>query len=487
MPRNMSINKIRKLDSEILVDKIVARHKAYVFIDRNWIYEKKYNALCREIEIPGVTLYVRFYAEKGQKGINPKTGDIDLELTPSNALYYNNVFGVLAQDRKKLYEQVRDILTDNLIMLTDIRDITYRNFGIRHIEHSLCYAAESEEEGEEKFRLFKKLAFSKHEPGKLGKGNGDFPTSFYFSTPSEVIVLYNKTVESEKHGKKIRDNIWRLEIRCIKPREEYKDFGSIYERFEKNKNKSFANLLKARRLNLDFLPRKEYWDLIKPYLEARKKEYLADKERKKNDYPRYLIPSTEKIIKFLSRINRIGAYKARKKNRDLYANCLELCDELKISVLYTQLDRKINFLDNILLHKDWDYVFCCDDELPCTGEDDNFSVVTPKRKKVIYSWQSVPEYAAGSPAFYVFVNSENQICYQTLLYNNNDCYLCYDKTFHIEKDNTDKDKSKKLIKKKCNKETFFICVSFVCFINDVLFFKNNLLNVDKSIIPYKRE
>ena len=88
MPRNMSVNKIRKLDSEILVDKIVARHKAYVFIDRNWIYEKKYNALCREIEIPGATLYVRFYAEKGQKGINPKTGDIDLELTPSNALYY---------------------------------------------------------------------------------------------------------------------------------------------------------------------------------------------------------------------------------------------------------------------------------------------------------------------------------------------------------------------------------------------------------------
>lgn len=379
------IGAFKETNNEIFVDTVKASIDAYVLIaDNGWKYSKKSRRwfYFKEVKKDGQSVRFYFYANPDQKDTDPKTGTLFMEFSLPKFLYGNNISGVLISDKERLFSEVKALLDDNNIYIDaegDTRD--YHNFDVKKIDYSISFDAGSKKEKDEFFRLFRKMQFPYHKAGMLSKKEYDYESSFCHGSNSTDIVLYDKTEEVRKNtGEEIKDNICRIEIRCKNPIKAYSDFGLVKDLFEKG-NKRLINLLKAYRLDLDILPKKEYWKTICTHLEKKKAAYKADKDKSKKKYPSYLSSDINDVYEHLRYINTYGEKAAAKKNYALYKKCLELTNELKISILYNKIGKRMNILTKIYQHNDLPEVYnTAKKETLCAHTE---SVTTVKKAKVL--------------------------------------------------------------------------------------------------------
>lgn len=153
----------------------------------------------------------------------------------------------------------------------------------------------------------------------------------------------------------IKKNIFRIEICSKKPLKFYDDFGTVKDVLTSNKD--IIKLITHHKLHLDFVSEQEYWSLLTAHFEKEKKKYLSDPNRASHDYPRYIKRRQQNIFSFLKYINENGAPAAHKKDDELYFDCVELTSKLGISVIYTRLDKRINFFKSIYRRTDTHAIF----------------------------------------------------------------------------------------------------------------------------------
>ena len=148
------------------------------------------------------------------------------------------------------------------------------------------------------------------------------------------------------------------------------------------RNRFLINLLKAYRLDLDILPKKEYWETICAYLEKEKAAYIDDKEKSKKKYPSYLSSDVDDIYKHLRYINTYGEKAASKKNYALYQKCLELTgNKLKIAILYNKTGKRMNILTKIYQHNNLSEVYDTAEKETLRAHSE--SVATVEKTKVL--------------------------------------------------------------------------------------------------------
>ncbi|MBQ2964992.1 MAG: hypothetical protein IJE14_10070 [Clostridia bacterium] len=271
-------------------------------------------------------------------------GRLFIEFSAPKLLYDYNITGISKEDKYILFCKIINHFADVDINLCEpVENIDLSIFSITKIERSVSFEVQDKEVGKELFNLFTRMYFSNHEPGKMRKTPYKYETSFCHYSASEDIVLYDKTAEMlEKSKILIKPNIWRLELRwkdMSKSLEEdigRDNFGTL----EDLTNNPFVKRLKRHNLHLSFMPKDQYYKLIKSYLN--KKEY-SDTVYKN-------------IMNFFAYINEVGAFEAKKTSSKNYNRCLEITNNIGISILYTKLNRPVSFFENICFLKDLKHI-----------------------------------------------------------------------------------------------------------------------------------
>lgn len=351
-------------EDELFVDTVKASCECCAFIGRGWKHntEGRRWFYFKEVKKDGQSVKLYFYPDYGQPYREVKDGTIYVECSWPKFLYGTNITGVRMEDKEKLFDEITEILYDNDVYIDSIDGgIDFRHFRVKKVDYSISFDAGSEKEKVELFKLIRKMYFPYHDVGMMEEEKYDYDSdsglSFCHSSDSFDIVMYDKEKEVQAHsGDVIKKYICRLEIRCKKPLKEHKDFGSIQSLFEKG-NIPLVKLLNKFRFDLDILPKEEYWKTIRDYLEEKKAEYKADKDKSKKKYPSYLSSNVDKIYAHLKYINKYGEEAARNKSYVLYRKCLELTNDLKISILYNKIFLRINILTKIYKHKDLPKVY----------------------------------------------------------------------------------------------------------------------------------
>lgn len=271
-------------------------------------------------------------------------GRLFIEFSAPKLLFDYNITGISKEDKYILFCKIINHFADVDINLCEpVENIDLSIFSITKIERSVSFEVQDKEVGKELFNLFTRMYFSNHEPGKMRKTPYKYETSFCHYSASEDIVLYDKTAEMlEKSKILIKPNIWRLELRwkdMSKSLEEdigRDNFGTL----EDLTNNPLVKRLKRHNLHLSFMPKDQYYKLIKSYLN--KKEY-SDTVYKN-------------IMNFFAYINEVGAFEAKKTSSKNYNRCLEITNNIGISILYTKLNRPISFFENICFLKDLKHI-----------------------------------------------------------------------------------------------------------------------------------
>ncbi len=354
-------------EDELFVDTVKASCECCVFIGRGWKHnmEGRRWLYFKEVKKDEQSVKLYFYPDYGQPYREVKDGTIYVECSWPKFLYGTNITGVRMEDQEKLFDEITEILYDNDVYIDSIDGgIDFRHFRVKKVDYSISFDAGSEKEKVELFKLIRKMYFPYHDVGMMEEEKYDYDSgsglSFCHSSDSFDIVMYDKTAEVKKHdGDEIEENICRFEIRCKRILKEHKYSGTVQSLFEK-RNIPLVNLLNKFRFDLDILPKEEYWKTIRDYLEEKKAAYKADKEKSKKKSPSYLSSNVDKIYAQLKYINKYGEEAARKKSHasyTIYRKCLELTNELKISILYNKIGKRMNILTKIYEHNDLPEVY----------------------------------------------------------------------------------------------------------------------------------
>ena len=384
----------------LFVDTVKASCECCTFIGRGWIHNMDgrrwfyFKNVIKDEQ--SVKLY--FYPDYGQPYREVKDGTIYVECSWPKFLYGTNITGVRMEDKEKLFDEITEILYDNDVYIDSIDGgIDFRHFRVKKVDYSISFDAGSKEEEVELFKLIRKMYFPYHNVGimKGKKYDYDFDSglSFCHSSDSFDIVMYDKTKEVKKHdGDEIEENICRLEIRCKRILKEHEYSGTVQSLFEK-RNIPLVNLLNKFRFDLDILPKEEYWKTIRTHLEEKKAIYKTDRNKSITKYPSYLSSKVDKIYAHLKYINKYGEEAARNKSYVLYRKCLELTNDLKISILYNKIGKRINILTKIYKHKDLPKVYKTVKGKLLRTHIDSIKALEEKAKKSILSEESkIPSY-----------------------------------------------------------------------------------------------
>lgn len=335
-------------NEEIFVDTIGASN--FVFINhlfKCWIRETDKFYWFNENKIYGTSVAAYFIPDPES---DYKFGTGKIKTSFPNLIYGDNVSGICKYDNEILFKLIEEAFEKNGI----ICESDFGDFKLREIDFSVSFQLNSEEECDEAFRLFKSKRFPNHyinlEYGTQGTCAGyDYKGGDCFGSNSNNIKLYDKTQEMlDNHEAEIEPYILRLEINCFRDVKdlEFRD-KSVNELFE-NANQWFLALLKKYNLIYDFLPKEEYFQTTETYFKAKKDEYLKDKNKKDKKYPAYIKSTWETISDFLRKINDIGAEGAYREDHKLYNACLSLTNDIGIDILYTCLDKRFNFFDDVV-------------------------------------------------------------------------------------------------------------------------------------------
>lgn len=379
---------LKKLTTEVFVDTIEAKCHccAVVSKEHGWKHEGDGDFWRKDTQLHNGTVLLTFKPDKGQKGLEVKEGTIKVRLSIPKVFYGDNITGVYCSDRFYICSSINKLLRDELIFTTGVGlEIGFANFQVTRVDRSISSDAVTPERLKEMLRVFSLLYFPYHKPGKRCSKNYDYETSFCHTSNSEDIVAYDKSAEAKKGIKKdktdptedvsesfedsndsseddtnllyIKDNIFRVEISSKKALKFYGDFGTVKDVL--TGNKALIRLLSYRKLHLDFAPEDEYWELITKRHKMRRDSYKADTRKK---HPNYATRKPKTILNFLKYINEHGAAAAHDRDDELYNDCVELTSELGISVIYTTLNERLNFLDKIYRRADTNKIFLRDNQ-----------------------------------------------------------------------------------------------------------------------------
>ncbi len=337
--------------TEVFVDTIKACHPAEEIlpVKGTWLWDNK-----RKYYYTGDILFLNSTAKFIYKKLKDKPYDnAFIEFSVPKVLYGDNITGFLYKDSNILKYEAKDILTCyNINVDLAANPIDFDVFDVRRIDHSFSFRVSGKKEHEEFCRLFNNMYFKYLKPGRSGSKPYDYDIDGYCFTSKKLdIVLYDKAKEQQN---KI-ENTLRLEMRCKEPFSAYdgKVFGSVEKMFRKANNR-FAYLLTSRNLIYDFVPKKEYEKIITDCYNAKKAEYSANPKGKK---PSYLKFKLDHLLANMMQINKEGCHSFHSKegNRVIYNACLNLAQDAEISILYTKLNYRISFIDNVC-HRSSKYV-----------------------------------------------------------------------------------------------------------------------------------
>lgn len=399
---NEFLKYLENSNEEIFIDTVGANHDASV----KYLYEywtKKGNAYYwfnqNYINDASVVSYFIVNSKQPRPYIGSVVGSGKIVTSYPVLLYGDNLAGVCSTDKDNLFGLIKKSFDKNSMLIP----ASCRNFGdfkLQEIDFSVSFELNSEEECDEAFRLFESKRFPNHHVNIEGGTQGtyakyDYDDGVCFGSYSDNIKMYDKTAEMlDDHDEDIQPYIMRIEINCFRDVKGVEFKGkSVNELFE-NANQWFLALLKKYNLIYDYLPEKDFFETIKSYLIPVKMEYFADKNKKEKNYPSYLKNDVEKTLSFLKTINEIGAEAAYREDHKLYNSCLNLTNELGIDILYTKLDRRFNFFENVIYRKNADSFFITEDATNYNGEmhGDMSSDCTSTTVKHICYYKFVAEY-----------------------------------------------------------------------------------------------
>ena len=345
-------------DNEIFIDVIKCRCLCDVNTKKGWDKRNAYMYF-KEDTVGACSFKMNFKPIKHMRDSGYCLGLLYIEFSAPKLLYDYNITGISKEDKYLLFSKIInhfdnvDITLyepfadkDRYPFLTPEEEINLNAFSITKIERSVSFEVQNEVVGKELLSLFSRMYFPDHTPGKIKKRSYRYETSFCHYSGSEDIVLYDKTAEMlEKSKIIIKPNIWRLELRWKDTTKSIKEdigrahFGTL-EKLYTDTNEPFVKRLKRHNLHLSFMPKDQYYKLIKSYLN--KKEY-SDTVYKN-------------IMNFFAYINEVGAFEAKKTSSKNYNRCLEITNNIGIQILYTKLNRPVSFFENICLLKDLKYI-----------------------------------------------------------------------------------------------------------------------------------
>ena len=349
---------------EVFVDTIKACHPAEEIlpVKGTWLWDNK-----RKYHYIGDIPFLNATAKFIYKKLKDKPYDnVFIEFSVPKVLYDDNTTGFLYKDSSILKYEAKDILTCyNINVDLAANPIYFDVFDVRRIDHSFSFRINGIEEQEEFCRLFQNMYFKYLKPGRSGSKSYDYDIDGYCFTSKKLdIVLYDKAKEQNEAKKQDKakedqnkiENTLRLEMRCKEPFSAYdgKVFGSVEKMFRKANNR-FAYLLTSRNLIYDFVPENEYEKLITDCYNAKKAEYSANP---KGEKPSYLKFKLDHLLANMMQINEEGchSFHSQKGNRVIYNACLNLAQDAEISILYTKLNYRISFIDNVCRRSDSEYV-----------------------------------------------------------------------------------------------------------------------------------
>ena len=365
----------RPFPTEVFVDTIKACHPAEEIlpVKGTWIWDNK-----RKYHYLDDILFLNATAKFIYKKLKDKPYDnVFIEFSVPKALYGDNIAGFLYKDSNILNYEAKDILTCyNINVDLAANPIYFDVFDVRRIDHSFSFRVSGKKEHKEFCRLFKNMYFKNLKPGLSGSKPYDYGIDGYCFTSKKLdIVLYDKAKERQNKIK----NTLRLEMRCKEPFSAYdgKVFGSVEKMFRKANNR-FAYLLTSRNLIYDFVPENEYEKLITDCYNAKKAEYSTNPKGEKPSYLKYKL---DHLLANMMQINEEGchSFHSQKCNRVIYNACLNLAQDAEISILYTKLNYRISFIDNVCHRSDFEYIE--DETVAATTEADE--IVEPSEPVVL--------------------------------------------------------------------------------------------------------
>lgn len=352
---NRFIYELENIYDFIFIDKIVASHEADITVENCWQYKDFYMRCSKTIN--GNPVELRFSNVKNTDKTHLTSGNMTVEVSLPKVVGNSNVGAVNAKDQKIICESINKILSE-----VGFNKVSFKNFKIKKIEFSISSFFKESDVAEECYRLFRNSYRPKHKPGKryiISKNkaielDGDFETSFYHGSASDNILLYNKsrkeTLQKNKCIQPVIDSlpdVLRFEIKCNKNAKDtnFKEW-TVKDLFQSG-NLLVSNAFRNHFIGYDFVPKDEYIRLVEVHLKKLRQEKHLHRDCK------YLKHSDKTLINFLMQVNETGAEAAYREDGALYCRCLELTRDVGIDILYTNLDRRFNYFENVIAAFDY--------------------------------------------------------------------------------------------------------------------------------------